>query len=221
MVATFTDSEIRQNVWDEISHDVRIDSSSSSVNVVNGIVYLSGTVPTYSQKLTAAQDARRIKGVFDVVNNLTVIPSSVWSDQEIQDTIHRSLALDVRIIDSSNLHVKLKGGVVTLSGTVSTYDQKTAAADDAWSAPGVLDVINDVVVSPRPRSDEEIEADVRRALDTDPDINAVRIDVNVINGVVYLRGSIPTFYQIGEAGEDAWSVAGVVNVVNELAVSTD
>ncbi|HLG50006.1 MAG TPA: BON domain-containing protein, partial [Chloroflexota bacterium] len=72
MAVTFTDEGIRQNVWDEISHDVRIDSSDITLTVTNGVVYLSGTVPTYSQKITAAEDARRIKGVVDVVNNLTV-----------------------------------------------------------------------------------------------------------------------------------------------------
>jgi osmotically-inducible protein OsmY len=222
MAVTYTDAETRQNVWDEISHDVRIDSSHISVNVVDGIVYLNGTVPTYSQKITAAQDARRIKGVVDVVNNLTVTLPRVWNDQEIRDTILGNLARDVRIANPTGIYVAVTNGVVTLSGTVPTYDQKTAAADDAWAAPGVIDVINDIVVlPPRKRTDLEIEADVRHALDTDPDINAARIKVSVTNCVVYLRGSVPTYYQIDDAAEDAWSVPGVVNVINELIASPD
>jgi osmotically-inducible protein OsmY len=220
MAVTYADSEIRQNVWDEISHDVRVDSSNITVTVTNGIVYLYGTVPTYSQKITAGEDARRIKGVVDVANNLTVSLARVWSDSEIRDTIRRSLDLDVRIPDPSKIHVIVRSGVVTLSGTVSSYTQKTAAADDAWAAPGVVDVINDiVVVPPSRRTDGEIEADVRHTLDSDPDINAARITVSVVNGVVYLRGTVPTYYQIDEASDDAWSVPGVVNVVNELTVS--
>ncbi len=220
MAITFTDQEIRQNVWDEISHDVRIDSSNITVTVTDGIVYLDGTVPTYSQKVIAAQDARRIKGVVDVVNNLVVRLPRVWTDEEIRDTIRRNLDRDVRITTPSNIHVAVSGGVVTLTGTVPSYGQKTAAADDAWAAPGVVDVINDIVVAPPSRrTDAEIEADVRRALDTDPDINAARINVSVVNGVVYLRGSVPTYYQIDQASDDAWSVPGVVDVVNELTVS--
>jgi osmotically-inducible protein OsmY len=38
MAVTYTDQEIRTNVWDEISHDSRIDSSSISVTVRNGVV---------------------------------------------------------------------------------------------------------------------------------------------------------------------------------------
>jgi osmotically-inducible protein OsmY len=222
MAITYTDAEVRQNVWDEISHDVRIDSSNITVNVVDGIVYLNGTVPTYSQKITAAQDARRIKGVLDVVNNLTVSLPRVWNDPEIHDTIRRNLTRDVRITNPSSIYVAVNNGVVTLSGAVPTYDQKVAAADDAWAAPGVVDVLNDIVVSPpRKRSNAEIEADVRDALDTDPDINAARINVSVTNGVVYLRGSVPTYYQIDDAAEDAWSVPGVVHVINALTVSPD
>jgi osmotically-inducible protein OsmY len=221
LAVTFTDQEIRQNVWDEISHDVRIDSSNITVTVTDGVVYLNGTVPTYSQKIIAAEDARRIKGVVDVVNNLTVSLTRVWSDEEIRETIRRNLDRDVRISNPANIHVAVSAGVVTLTGTVPSHTQKTAAADDAWMAPGVVDVINDiVVVPPSRRTDAEIEADVRRALDTDPDINAARIRVSVVNGVVYLRGSVPTYYQISEASTDAWSVPGVVDVVNELTVST-
>lgn len=220
MAVTFTDQEIRQNVWDEISHDVRIDSGNINVTVTDGIVYLVGTVPTYSQKITAAQDARRIKGVIDVVNNLAVSLSRVWTDEEIRNTIRRNLDRDVRITQPGNIGAIVADGVVTLTGTVPGYDQKTAAADDAWTAPGVIDVINDVVVvPPTRRTDAEIEADVRRALDTDPDINAARITATVVNGVVHLRGAVPTYYQIDESANDAWSVSGVVNVVNELTVS--
>lgn len=220
MAVTFTDQEVRQNVWDEISHDVRIDSSNVNVTVTDGTVYLGGSVPTYSQKITAAQDARRIKGVIDVVNNLAISLSQVWTDEEIRGTIRRNLDRDVRLAQPSNVGVIVANGVVTLTGTVPSYDQKTAASDDAWTAPGVIDVINDVAVVPStPRTDAAIAADVRRALDTDPNINAARITTSVVNGVVQLGGTVPTYYQIDAAANDAWSVPGVVDVVNELTVS--
>lgn len=219
MAITFTDQDIRQNVWDQISHDIRIDASNITVRVTNGIVYLEGYVPTYSEKVAAGEDARRIKGVIDVVNNLVVSPVRPWTDSEIRNTIRRNIDLDVRIHDPTKIHIAVGVGVVTLTGTVASYAQKTAAADDAWAAPGVVDVINEIdVVPPRRRTDAEIEVDVRNALDLDPDINAARIKVQVANGTVYLRGSVPTFYQIDEAADNAWGVPGVVNVVNELTV---
>jgi len=219
MAIIYTDQDIRQNVWDEISHDVRIDPTDITVRVVDGVVYLEGSVPSYSQKLTAAEDARRIKGVIDVVNNLKVRPTGTWSDDEIRDTVRFNIDFDSRITDPTKIHVSVHNGVVTLSGAVPSYGQRQAAENDAWAAPGVIDVIDDLVVEPPTRrSDDEIRADVRRAMDTDPDINAARVTVDVVDGTVYLRGTVPTYYQIGKAADDAWSVPGVRNVVNELTV---
>ena len=219
MAIIYTDQDIRQNVWDEISHDVRIDPSNITVRVVDGVVYLDGTVPTYSQKLTAAEDARRIKGVVDVVNNLQVRLTGTWSDDQIRETVRLNLDTDSRITDPGKVHVTVHHGVVTLTGTVPNYGQRQASEDDAWIAPGVIDVVDDIIVEPPTRrSDEENPVDVCRALDTDPGINAARITVDVVDGTVYLRGSVPTYYQIGLAADDAWSVPGVRNVVNELTV---
>jgi osmotically-inducible protein OsmY len=221
MATLYTDGEVRQNVWDELAHDVRIDSTQLRITVIDGVIYLDGTVPTYSEKVTAVEDARRIKGVLDVVNRLSVTPARTWTDAETYDSVRRSLDRDARISDPSKSSVAITNGVITLTGTVPSYAQKVAAGDDAWTAPGVVDVINDIIVVPRqPRSDTEIEADVRRALDSDPDINAARIVVIVVNGAVNLRGSVPTYYQVQKAADDAWTVLGVVNVVNELSAAT-
>jgi osmotically-inducible protein OsmY len=153
------------------------------------------------------------------VNNLVVRLPRVWTDEEIRATVRGNLDRDVRITTPSTINVAVSGGVVTLTGTVPSYDQKNAASDDAWTVPGVIDVINDIVVVPSiPRSDAEIEADVRRTLACDPAINAANVHVSVTNGVVYLRGTVPTYDQIQQASTDAWSVAGVVSVVNELTV---
>lgn len=187
--------------------------------MTDGVVYLDGTVPTYSQKLTAAEDARRIKGVVDVVNNLKVRLTGIWSDDEIRTTVRLNIDTDSRITNPGKVNVAVNHGVVTLSGIVPNYGQKQAAEGDAWAAPGVVDVIDDLVVEPPTRRpDDDIRADVRRALDTDPGINAARITVDVVDGTVYLRGMVPTYYQIGLAADDAWSVPGVRNVVKELTV---
>lgn len=220
MATTYTDAQVRQEVLDEIRHDVRIDSTNLTVDVKDGVVHLYGTVPTYFQKITAGNDAQRIKGVRQVTNELVVTLVAPWTDAEIADAIRANLARDVRIASPGEINVTVVNGVVTLTGRVGTYAQKSAAEDDAWTAPGVVDVVNNItVVPPVSRSDAEIAADVRRALANDPAIDPSNINVSVSNGTVYLRGSVPTYYQAQQAGNDAWGVAGVVNVVNELGVS--
>lgn len=220
MAVTYTDMQVRQDVLDELRHDVRIDSTNITVDVNNGVVHLYGTVPTYFQKITAGSDVQRIKGVRSVTNDLVVTLVAPWTDAEIANTVRANLARDVRLPNPGEINVSVVNGVVTLAGTVGTYAQKSDAADDAWTAPGVVDVVNNVtVVPPFTRTDAAITADVRGALDSDPSIAATNINVSVVNGTVYLRGTVPTYYQVQQAGNDAWGVAGVLNVVNELGVS--
>ncbi|MGH2457726.1 MAG: BON domain-containing protein [Chloroflexota bacterium] len=220
MATTFSDTQVRQDVLDELRHDVRIDSTNATVDVNNGVVHLFGTVPTYFQKITAGEDARRIKGVRSVVNDLVVTLVAPWTDQEIANTVRANLARDVRIANPGQIQASVVAGVVTLSGTVSTYAQKSDAADDTWTAPGVVDVVNNItVVPPFRRSDAEITTDVRNALTTDPTIDAGNVNVSAVNGTVYLRGTVPTYYQAQQAANDAWGVPGALNVVNELGVS--
>ncbi|HEX5416217.1 MAG TPA: BON domain-containing protein [Chloroflexota bacterium] len=220
MAVSFTDAQIKQDVLDEIRHDVRIQATNIDVEVANGVVRLNGSVPTYFQKITAGSDAQRIKGVRDVVNNLVVSLAAPWSDEEIQNTVRANLARDVRLPNPANLFVQVKNGVVTLAGTVGTYAQKTAAEDDAWTAPGVIDVVDDLAVTPPyTRNDTDVTADIRTALTADPALDAKNIAVSVTNGTAYLRGTVPTYYQVRQAANDAWGIAGVLNVVNELGVA--
>ncbi|HLG52248.1 MAG TPA: BON domain-containing protein [Chloroflexota bacterium] len=220
MTAVESDARIRQDVLDELRHDVRIDASNITVDVHSGVVRLSGTVPTYFQKVTAGHAAERIKGVRGVANELNVTLVAPWTDQEIAATVRANLARDVRISNPGQITVGVENGVVTLTGTVPTYTQKSDAADDAWRAPGVVDVVNALAVAPPiSRADAEIAADVRDTLARDPTIDAANIAVTVANGTVYLRGTVPTYYQAQQAANDAWGVPGVVDVVNELGVS--
>lgn len=220
MVATLTDQQIRQNVLDSLQNDTRLDTSRVSVDVFHGTVTLSGTVPTYTQKIIAGEVTRRIKGVINLHNNLVVTLIHPTSDLTIAQTVRDNLFRDVRLSSPEKIQVQVTGGVVTLTGTVPSYDQKMDAEDDAWATTGIVDVVNDIVVMPsHRRPDAEIANDVRAALARDPSINAVNIGVRVTNGTVFLGGSVPSFYQVRRAADDAWSVDGVVAVVNDLKVS--
>jgi osmotically-inducible protein OsmY len=219
-MAITADARIQQDILDEIRHDVRIDSSNVTVEVNDGAAHLRGTVPTYYQKITAGSDAQRIKGVRDVHNDLVVTLVAPWTDAEIANTVRANLARDVRISNPSQIDMSVVDGIVTLNGKVGTSAQKSDAEDDAWTAPGVVAVVNNITVTPPvTRADDAIVKDVRDALDADPALDAHNLMVKVVNGTVYLRGTVPTYYQIRQAAEDTWGVAGVLNVVDELGVA--
>ncbi|MHB8840513.1 MAG: BON domain-containing protein [Candidatus Aquicultor sp.] len=212
------DQQVLSDVEDALTWDVRINAANIDVSVTSGIVSLSGTVDTYTQKLDAMQIASRIKGVVDVKNNLVVKPSVMRSDIEIQDDIKAAFRRDV-LVDETNIVVRVSNGIVVLSGAVGTMAEKNAAESDAWLTPGVTDVINNIVVTPAvARMDQDIEEDVRASLARDTRIDMRNIDVASVDAVVYLRGRVDDFTQKWIASDIAWWTPGVRDVINELTV---
>ena len=70
----------------------------------------------------------------------------------------------------------------------------------------------------RRRSDEEIREDVEETLFYDTWVDADRIEVVVEDGVVTLRGTLPSHDEVRYAVDDAWDVDGVRGVRSELQV---
>jgi len=213
-----SDLDIQQDVVDALTTDIRIDSTNVSVDVVGGVVYLRGTVPSFHEKRIATEIANRIKGVVDVVNELRVAPITLRTDQEITDDVRAALTRDVWV-DERKIDVSTVGGVVYLSGNVDSYTEKSYAESDAWSVQGVVDVVNNIVITPVPaRTDAQIAQDVRAELVRNIRIDPSKVTVEVVNGVVYLRGSVTTTEQRWLASDVAWWTPGVRDVVNELKV---
>ena len=68
-----SDTEIRDEVIDELRWDPQItEPDAIGVAVTDGAVTLTGSVPTYAQKLVAARAAERVYGVKAVANELKV-----------------------------------------------------------------------------------------------------------------------------------------------------
>ncbi|GHO94597.1 hypothetical protein KSF_046450 [Reticulibacter mediterranei] len=49
--------------------------------------------------------------------------------------------------DASNITVEVQGSKVILRGLVHSYAERKAAEEAAWSAPGVSEVDNQIVIS--------------------------------------------------------------------------
>jgi osmotically-inducible protein OsmY len=140
-------------------------------------------------------------------------------DRQILQRVLDVLCQDPRI-DATRLAVLVGKGVVHLRGTVPTAEQKHLVEQEARRTPGVVEVIDEIVVAPSsPRPDRAIAVGVRGVLDSDPSLYAGGIVVGVTNGVVYLEGTVPSEEQIQQACDDAREVEGVVGIVCHLTVS--
>lgn len=71
----------------------------------------------------------------------------------------------------------------------------------------------------RRRPDAELREEVEEALFYDTWVDAERIQVEVKEGIVTLRGELPSYDEIRYATDDAWDVEGVLGVRSELTVA--
>lgn len=67
-----SDQRIEEDVCDELTADSYVDAHDVNVSVNNGVVTLSGTVPTRDMRRRAEEDADSVNGVNDVRNDLRI-----------------------------------------------------------------------------------------------------------------------------------------------------
>ncbi|MGE5619772.1 MAG: BON domain-containing protein [Sphingomonadaceae bacterium] len=215
-----SDQRIASEVLEVLNHDSRLRPEGISVRVQRGIVTLSGTVARHVDRLVAAEDAWRIKGVTEVRNELQVKPDILRPAEQVAADVASALERDPRVDDRSVV-VNVAEGIVRLSGTVSSEAERRAAEEDAWQTDGVVDVSNELTVSAdRRRPDAEIEQDVRAALDSDARIaDPTQITVKSVAGTVRLQGQVTNVEERQAAERDAWYTAGVVYVENLLTIA--
>ncbi|MBI4320763.1 MAG: BON domain-containing protein [Chloroflexi bacterium] len=137
--------DIMADVVAGLAADSLVDEDKIEVQVVDGVVYLRGTVNSHTERRAAFDDASAIAGVVDVINELLVAPRFARSDQEIEAEVRYQLFLNVKV-DVDELKVGVKHGVVRLSGNVATQEQRWVIDELARWVPGVINVVNDLVV---------------------------------------------------------------------------
>lgn len=73
LIGSRSDNDITADVQKKISANPAITNKQLGVATTNGVVTLSGSVPSETERLSAANDAGSVDGVKTVVNNLTVL----------------------------------------------------------------------------------------------------------------------------------------------------
>jgi osmotically-inducible protein OsmY len=140
----------------------------------------------------------------------TPAPASLLARQ-----LERLLQAEVPALREMKLDERL--GLVTLGGIVPDLPTRREAVALLQSAPGVLHVLDLLLVRTRPRPDRDIEADLLRELELiGPRASAVT--ARVADGVVRLSGRIDSLGLRSEIDDRAAAVPGVRDLVNELAV---
>ena len=215
---TRSDNSLRDDVLLELKWDPKISSASDiAVAVKDGVVTLSGFVPSFWEKDAAEKAVKRVYGVRGIANDIEVKLFWQRTDPEIARAAVRELESHVSI-PAERIKVTVKDGWVTLEGTVDWEYQKSLVQSAMKKLKGVSGVTNKIQVTPK-ASAAEVKSKIEEALRRSAELDARRITVEIEGSTVKLYGSVSSWAERDEAERAAWSAPGTTMVENHILVN--
>jgi osmotically-inducible protein OsmY len=214
-----SDRDIERDVRAELSWDPRVSGTHVTVTASDGIVTLSGDVPSYAKKLGVARTAERVSGVRAVVQHLDVrLPDThAATDGDLASGIAAALRWDLEVPDD-DVKVAVENGWVTLTGAVDWGFQRSAAERALRYLRGIRGVTNAITVHPT-ASAVDVKQRIEHALERSAETDARKITVEARDGAVTLRGTVHSWVARQEATRAAWAAPGVREVNDALTIA--
>ena len=213
-----SDNSLKQDILDELEFEPRVDASKIGVSVQDGIVTLSGHVGTYAEKRAAEKAVLRLKGVRGIAEDIEVRPAVV--DGVHDDEVARRVSDTLRwstLVPDGRIIVEVDHGRVTLTGKLDWAYQKSGALDVVDGIRGVTGVVDQIELNERV-APKDVKGAIEGALRRNAELEGHAVQIDVKGNRVTLAGRVRTWRDRHVAEEAAWSVAGVNEVRNHLAV---
>lgn len=202
------DQDITSHIEVEFWADQAVPANAVNVKTVDGIVTLSGSVSNILAKRRSEDIVAAVIGVRAIINRIVVRPKSHRSPGELEKAVRNALLKDPAT-DSYEVEAGVNDGVVRLTGTVDSWQEKQLCAAVARSVAGVREVDNQITINyDASRSDYEIQQDVESRLAGDVRVDDGLIEVSIEDGEVILSGTVGSLQEERRAYANAW-VAGV------------
>jgi osmotically-inducible protein OsmY len=214
-----SDKQLQHDILDELDWEPSVDAAEIGVTAHDGIVTLTGGVPSYTEKLTAERVAKRVQGVRGIANDIEVRPrgSGERTDADIARAVVDALEWKVSV-PGERIKASVSKGWVTLEGDVDWNYQREAAEEAVRHLLGVRGVMNQITITPR-ASATEIKSRIEAAFRRSAELDAEKIRVEAHEGRVTLRGELHSWAEREEAEHSAWAAPGVTEVENLIMVA--
>jgi len=213
-----TDALLKNEIIDELAWDPVVKATDVGVIVKDGVVTLTGTLASYSEKFAAERAAQRVAGVKGIAVDLKVeLPTQhERSDADIALAAERALEWST-LVPAGRVQVMVEKGHVTLGGEVGWDYQRSAAERAVRDLLGVTGLTNLVRITPHVQP-VDLQKSIHDALARQADREAQKISVTVDGSTVRLSGRVHSWAERDAAVGAAWAAPGVATIVNEIVV---
>lgn len=221
-----TDRRIEKAASESYNYRTVLENNVNA-KAADGVVTLTGTVNDADHRVLAEDTVRDLPGVTAVENKIKVESTAPErSDGWIATKVRTKLLLSgsVSIVSSD---VKVKEGVVTLTGTAKNTAQKELTEALVAEIEGVKSVDNKLTVAQAPVEertvsdridDASITAQVKYALLTHKSTSAMKTNVTTKDGKVAITGEAGSTEERALVTHLAEKVRGVKSVKNDMSV---
>jgi hyperosmotically inducible protein len=198
-----------------------------AVKARDGVVTLTGIVGDRNLKNLAADTVSNLPGVTRVDDQIALDPVLAENSDGGIATKLRTQLLVRCIVSAAHTTVRVKDGVVTLTGTANSQSQKELTGALATEVDGVKSVRNEIVVNAAPvpaeavgegNDDASITSQVKYVLSTHRATSGLKTKVTATEGCIVITGEAATEAERSLAGKLAGSIRGVMAVTNNMTV---
>jgi len=214
-----SDVKLKEDVLGELDWEPAVTEADIGVIVKDGAVTLTGTVPSYLEKVAAKRAARRVGGVRAIADEIEVRLTSetLLADQEIAQRIAHVLEWNTQI-PADDVKAEIRNGMVMLSGDVDWNFQRTYTHRQIEGIEGVVSVTDNIRVRKRPAA-QDVKKQIEHALHRHANIEVSKVSVSVQDGTITLRGEVDSFAEKDLIVDAAWSAMGVRSVIDNLRIA--
>jgi osmotically-inducible protein OsmY len=214
-----SDTQVEQDVKDELRSEHSIRASAIDVQVKDGVVTMTGPIDGEGEQWLIEAAAHRIVGVKGVSMKLNVVvpEPGVRTDDDIASECEDVLATLIPGVDYV-IHVMVSNGWVTLSGDVTWGYERWIAETRISDLSGVLGINSQIKVRPTVLQDD-VDAIIAAAMRGHKDGEPHAVESTVDRDRVTLTGTVHSWAERRAALNAARSSTGVKRVIDRMLLT--